>query len=1051
MNLTKFEVTIKTVALWMALILLFQGLVFAQGRMGSLSGTVRDESGAVIPGLTIIIRNVDIGLVRTLITDEEGRYRAPMLELGIYEVTAEMTGFKRFTRQGIRLTLDRETIVDVTLLIGAIAESVTIVEEVPLVDTVSSSLSSLVEEQKIQDLPLNGRDYVLLATLQSGIHTARAQSTGTNTGQGTQISISGSRPVQNNFRLDGTSVTDYTGSTPGSINGINLGVDAIREFSVLSSTYSAQYGRSAGGVINAVTRSGTNEFHGTLFYFHRNDNLDARNFFDGEEIPEFRRHQFGASAGGPIHGNRTFFFANYEALCQLRGNTSISTTLSDEARQGRLQSGTVIIDPKVEQVLALYPRANGDVLGDTGLFIFPNNVNADEDYLTIRIDHKLWRLGNLFARYTFDDSDRSSLDAFAINRVADGTRNQSVTLDWTTSLSSNALNSVRFGFIRFRNVNRLAEAIVAEADNAELSFIPGQKGLGIIQVPGLSDFPGGSGGVDADINAFNSFQIYDDLTWSRGAHWIRVGGALERTHFNENSQSQANGVYQFRTIQDFVTNRPNQFSAQFPGSDTIRGWRQWIAAWYVQDDWKAAPGLTLNLGLRHEWATVPVEVNGKIANLDELTSPEMRVGDPLYDNPSLRSFAPRIGFAWDPFGKGKTSVRGGYGIFYDQLLSQFVINAGVRNPPFFLRGSISSLSPGDFPSLGFEKLVDKGTAALRAERIPRDLNQPYVQQWNLNIQQDIGFNSVVTAGYVGSHGVNLSAIVEDANLVIPTVLSDGRLFFPADGKKLNQNFSMIRDRLFDGHSFYHGLQLGVQRRGSHGIQYQLSYTFAKCIDDDSSTFSHDEAANAIGIPVNGNHKFNRGLSTFDVRHNIVLNVTWDMPALKHRSRISFLAGWQLGIVASHTSGVPFSPTLAYDAAQTRTSRPNRQGGQRPDLAPGRSSNPVTGDPRQWFDLTAFIRPEPGFLGNLGRNTVIGPDFTNVDFSLIKRIPIGRLDSDARLDFRVEFFNLLNHPNFDLPAPSRMEIFTANGVREDAGRITSASASREIQFGLKLYY
>ncbi len=318
-------------------------------------------------------------------------------------MTAKKHGFRSSTHQGVVLELDRETVVDHILLIGELTESVVVSGEAQTIEAASSALTSLVDSTSIEQLPLNGRDYIQLATLQAGVSLARAQTNNANIGFGLQISISGSRPIQNNFRLDGVSLTSYHGSTPGSINGINLGVDAIQEFSVHSSTASAQYGRAGGGIINAVTKSGGNDFHGSVFYFHRNDNLDARSFFDVGSKPEFRRHQFGASLGGPIVQDKTFFFFNYEGLRQARGNTTINTTLSEEARKGNLTGGPVVVDPEVAPAVDLYPLPNGEVFGDTGLFVFPNDTVADLNFMTVRIDQKLADTDKLFFRYSLDD------------------------------------------------------------------------------------------------------------------------------------------------------------------------------------------------------------------------------------------------------------------------------------------------------------------------------------------------------------------------------------------------------------------------------------------------------------------------------------------------------------------------------------------------------------------------------------------------------------------------------------------------------------------------
>jgi carboxypeptidase family protein/TonB-dependent receptor-like protein len=1034
-----------------ALILIAASSVTAQQRTGAISGTITDETGGAAVQVHVNATNVRTGVIRSATTDASGVYRLPLLEVGAYEVDAAMEGFKTSKHADIVVELDREVVVDHVLTVGARTESVVVSGEAYTIEAAPSAMTNLVDSTAIEELPLNGRDYIQLATLQAGAPVQRAQVRNENTGFGLQISISGARPTQNNFQLDGVSLVTYNGSTPGSINGVNLGVDAVEEFSVHSSAFSAQYGRASGGIVNAVTRSGGNDFHGSAFYFHRNDNLDARNFFDGDAPPEFRRHQFGGSIGGPIKRNKTFFFANYEGLRQARGNTTINTTFSEAARRGELTSGQVQVDEVMaNKVLPLYPLPNGEVLGDTGLFIFSNDVVGDEDSAVARVDQNLGDSDKLFFRFSYSNGARANETNFALGVQNSSTKMYSGVAEYTHIFSPNVINSTRFGFLRTETLIGDTVSQVPGTDDPSLSFLPTEVVIGEIVADVVSDFTGGTGALDVDDHTFTSFQPSTDLTWLKGKHSIKIGARFERTHFDTDSQNTSSGEYQYRGMANFLMNLPRRFRAQMPGSDTLRHHRQWIGALYAQDTWRVTNRFTLDFGVRWEWTTVPTEIDGKISNLDNLWDTEMRVGDPLFNNPSWNNIAPRVGLAWDVFGNGKTTVRSGYGIYHDLILSHNLIVAAVRNPPFYERSETRNLPAGSLPKAGYEAIVEDDNPRLRVERFPRDTSQPYVQQWNFNIEQTLDANHTFRVGYVGSHGLNLVSMVEDANLATPITLDDGRLFFPEDGEKINSVFGRIRDRRFEAHTFYHALNTRFQRRFSEGLLAQVSYSYSKSIDDNSTYFSTSEGANAINLPLNNSPRFNRGLSAQDVRHYFVANAVWELPIQDGPGWRRVLGGWQMSGIFTYASGLPTTARIAYDAARTLTSQDD-DSGQRPDLVAGRSNNPVTGDPNGWVDVTAFAPPQAGFLGNVARNTVIGPDLATMDFSLVKRFMIPKLGDGGSIDFRFEAFNLFNRANFDLPHPDRMAIFNADGVAEDAGRITSAGLSRELQFGLKLRF
>lgn len=1023
----------------------------AQERTSTLSGRVVDPSGLAVQGAAVQAVHASTRAVRRAATGEDGSYAMRSLPVGEHDVTVTSAGFKAHMQAGVILEVNRETRLRHQMELGDARESVLVEGEAQLVETHSVAVSSFVNTKAIEELPLNGRDYIRLAALDAGVPVARAQGATVFNGYGLPFSVAGSRPYQNHFRVDGVTQSSYHNATPGSINGVNLGADAVREFSVIAGPYSARYGRSAGGIVNAVTRSGGNEFHGGLYWFHRNDNLDARNYFDGSRKPEFRRHQSGATLGGPLVRERTFFFANFESFREVRGFTNRDTTLSAEARAGRLAGGAVAVDPVMARMAALYPLPNAEVFGDTGVYVFANDQRGSEEFVVARMDHHFGERDRLFARYSRSGGEREFLTAFGAGTQTNRTLMHSAALEHTRVFSPSLLNVLRAGFLRNPSVDGETVSNSPAADDPSLAFLPGRGSVGVLEVIGLSVYPGGTAAPDVNLHVFNSYQLENEATYSRGRHTFSFGARVERTHYNMDSQNSSSGEFRFRNIREFLQNRPDRFRAQMPGSDTIRGQRQTILGLYAEDSWRVAARLSVDLGLRYEWASVPREVNGKISNVDSLTSRAPRIGAPLYANPSGRGVAPRVGLAWDLLGTGRTVIRSGYGIYADLLLSQFVIRSAVRNPPFFLRGNTRNLRVGDFPKGGYNALVAGASAELQAEIMDPAPAQPYVQQWNFMLEQRLAGQWLLRAGYQGSHGIHLSSLISDGNLAIPEIQPDGRLYFPANGTKMNPNFSLLRVRNFDAQSFYHGLSLRLERRFRRGLQVSAGYAYAKSIDDSSNYLSISEASNTGLLPVNGNPRFNRGLSGHDVRHALVVNGVWDIPFRGPRAARAVFGGWQAAGIATYNSGLPTSAWLGYDGARTRTAETDRRSGQRPDLAPGAPRNLVTGDPNGWIDLSAFRRPEPGYLGNLGRNTIIGPDLFSADVSLLKRVALARWGEGASLDFRFEFFNVTNRVNFEMPDSARMEIFTTTGVREDAGLISSAGNPRQIQFGVKLRF
>ncbi|HXG64598.1 MAG TPA: TonB-dependent receptor [Blastocatellia bacterium] len=1063
---TRFTLSVICLFLVMLLSFLFSPLSLAQATSGTVLGTVRDDTGAVISGATVTLKHIATGLTRSITTDEDGRYRVLALPLGSYEVKVERAGFNAEVRSGIELTVGREAVVDFALRVGKIEDTVTITGEAPLVETTNPALASLVAERNIRELPLNGRDVFQLTTLQVGVTNTAGITTSfgggaIDTGPGTtKIAVNGARITANNFLLDGTTVNDAFNNTPGSISGGFTGVDMVREFQILTNSYSAEYGGAGGAIINVVSKSGTNDFHGTAFEFHRNDNLDARNFFDPSDVPEFKRNQFGGSLGGPIIENKTFFFTGYEGL---RENLGVSRRFAVPTLATRARAV-----PSVRPYVDLYPLPNGEDLGNgTAFFIRSASDRTRDDSFTARIDHELSSKDSLFGRYTFDDSIVEQASEVIQNNVNSG-RNQYVTISEDHLFSPRFLNTFRIGFNRSRILGDKPYLVDIPP---ELEFVPGQSlgtFFGISEIASL-----GTNLFNPRTFAFNHFEVADQVAITRGSHAIKAGFSARRIQLNASSNLILAGVYVYfglppnplfpnglSTLDTFLLGLPAAFQAPAPGSDFYRAIRQSIFGSFIQDDWKISPRLTLNLGLRYEFFTTPTEKNGKVANLRHVTDPSTTVGEPFFDNPSEKNFAPRIGFAYDVFGNGRTSVRGGYGIF-DILILPFNYRFEMSGqPPFASLSLVIGPPPAFFPA-PFPNAYDVITSSavpqpLSVNSFDFDPKRSYMQQYNLSVQHEVVPTFVVTAAYAGSRGVHL-ARKNDLNIRTDFIIRDGRKFFPplppdvdVASRRLNPNFAAIRHIFFDANSNYHALQLRADKRFGRGLDFQASYTWSKSIDDSSGTeaeFANQPPGARLQDPLDT--RAERGLSAFDIRHNFVLSATYEFPVNNSLEGATdkLLNGWQVTGILNARSGFPFSLVLGFDRANDGSVD---NVAQRPDVVPGRSyESAVTGRPERYVDPTAFDLPAAGTYGNSGRNVLIGPGLATFDLGLFKNTTFGE---KLRVQFRAEAFNLFNRANFALP--ENLVIFTSEqkDIPGNFARITStATTSRQVQLGLKFIF
>ncbi len=1029
----------------------------AQSTTASVLGVVADPNGATVSDAKVTIRNVQTNGTRSATTDGEGRFFIGELAPGEYEVVAEHQGFSKELRQGIVLTVGREAVVNFSLKVGAVTDQVIITGDAPSVNTTSSEISALVNERTIKELPLNGRDLLQLATLQIGVVNAGSlTSDPLNAGTGSvKMSINGGRITYNNFLLDGATVNEVQNTTPGSVAGGFTGVDAVQEFQLLTNNYSAEFGGAGGGIVNIVSKSGGNQFHGTAFEFARNSVFDARNFFDQESVPPFSRNQFGGSIGGPIRKDKTFFFGAYEGLRESLSQSQRFFVPTDAARNGIGvdPAGPITVAASVKPYLALYPRPNaGDIGGGLGAFIRGDSGQTNEDYFSVRVDHNPSAKDTLFGRYTFDNSNSSKPDHVISNTILEG-RNQYVGLGETHIFNPHLLNNVRVAYDRSKVFGDLLD--VTQVPQS-LVWVPGQTVLGTFRdIGGLS--PLSDRVLVPRFLIQNNIQVTEQLAYTRGAHSMKAGFSELRTQLNAVSTDANAGAYIFGSYANFLKGKTQIFAAPLANAnDAYRGIRTWSTALYFQDDWKARTNLTLNFGIRYEPITSPDEVNGKLANVRDIVHDKgSTLGPPFFKNNTLKNFAPRLGFAWDITGDGKTSLRGGYGIFYAQPLPYAYRFEMSGVDPFFIIGlAFGSVfgAPESFPN-SFSKLANV-PGAIAATVYEFNPATSYVQQWNLSLQRELIGGFTATAAYVGSRGVHLPTNGNRNTATNFTILPDGEKQFPTVGRNPPRNpaFGPIRQQTHNGDSYYHALQVNLARQFANGLQLQAAYTFSKSLDTASDSLGIYTLTAVQLAQDPSNLKGEKGFSAFDVRHNFSLNATYLLPyhtesgAHGGRRVADFLlGGWEANTIITAHSGPPFNPIISFnnskDGNQDNVERPDWVGAATPGSA-------ITGDPQHFIDPKAFAIAPAGQFGNVGRNVLIGPGLFTVDLSLLKSY---RIREHINVQFRAEAFNLFNRANFALP--DVVTVFTQGGVTPpNFGQITATSTtSRQLQFGVKFIF
>ena len=1037
----------------------------------SITGMVTDSSGAAVAGATVMVRNLENNLSRKTSTGESGRYAVVSLPVGRYEVEADLPEFKSELRTGITLVVGQQAVVDLTLQLGEMKEQVTVKGDAALVNTTTSQTSGLVGERQVKDLPLNGRSYDELVTLNPGTVSYTAERTGgvgvSNSAIGNMFAVSGHRPQENVFLLNGI---EYTSASeinlqPGGASGELLGVDAIREFNVVTDTYGAEYGKRPGAQVSIVTASGANQLHGTLYEFLRNSALDSRNFFDQGPIPPFRRNDFGGSLGGPVQKDKTFFFANYEGFRQHLALSDVTLVPDNNARNGFLPDSkgnlaNVGVAPGVAPLLALWPVQNGPDLGAGIAEAFSHPLQTiREDFGTTRLDRIFSQRDSLSGVYTVDDSADITPTVNPLSVNLENLREQVLSLAETHVFSPILLNTARFGFSRasyvFTGVPTLQGPSFVQGDPTGALVIGG--GTGSNAASQLSPAGSNSG---ANLFAARSLFTYDDnVNFSRGIHQVSAGVWVQRVQSNDLMAQNQYGQASFASLTAFFQGVVSSFSAVT--TPTPMAWRSLEGAWYVQDAIRLRSRMQLTLGFRSEFTNGWNEATGRASNYlfgpDGVIETQPHVGHSAFTMNNAKFLPePRLGLAWDIFGHGKTVVHAGFGLYnglQDDLSYRLDQNAPFNTTLSLKNVHVSSLQfvPGaPLPSGG---LISPGG-------VQPNLYTPTVVAYTFKVEQQIDPNTVLAIGYVGSHGYR-EIVSVDANQPFPTIcpaapcpptLSAGTIYYPTGTLLANPNLAYTTSWFSEGNSNYNALEVDVNHRFSRGLQLRGVYTWSKSLDN-GATLNSSVAANSPGFVMDPRHiQADWGLSTFDVRNLAAINGTYELQVGSGKRflggvsgwRDKLVSGWSVSGIETLQSGFPFTPQLGFNPSNDGDTR----NPVRPSYNPNFHGNIIVGGPNQYFNPNAFIVPTNGTYGNVGRDTLIGPGVAELDLSILKNTI---LTERLKLQFRAEFFNILNAVNFNTP---NTIVFTSatSAPSPTAGVITSTSTtSRQIQFALKLLW
>ncbi len=1036
-----------TARLWVLSVLLLvppAGAARAQSPAAEVSGTVRDSSGSVIPGVALSARDLDAGVTYSSQTDNEGRYAFLRLPQGRYQISAASSGFASSDASVVPVSGGQRLSLDLTLQVQPVQQSITVVGETAPLDLSSAHVGNFVNRIAMSALPVNGRSLEQLALLVPGVVPVRAKDVRSVNGFTQTISGGGARGAT--FLLDGLSVQHamFGSDTPGGVSGLLLGMDAAEEFQVLTDAYPAYVPGNGGPVVSIVSRRGTRRFHGSAYEYHRRDAFDARNVFDTTEKPAFSRNQFGGWLGGPLFGNTdgggsdNTFFAAYEGLRERLGRTLFATVPDARARQGLLPDGPVAVSPAVRSILDAYPLPNGESFGDgSAAFSYQNVQPTDDHHVNVRTDVALSPRDTLMVRYTRHVSAKVaplelSLPGLASDLAA---RNHYLTVEENRVVSSRLISTLQVGV----NRSGYESASLMPANIASIPpLIPGRPNFGRVNIRGLTSI-----GTDTADLYFRMMQIElaENVRLARGRHDWTFGANWKTYRSDGEYNFFFDGLLNYENLRDFLRNSPSRFTGAAPGSDARRRYRQHLFGFYVNDQFRWTPALTVNYGVRYDPFTVPTEADGKISNLRRLQDPAPTVGPP-FRNPSAFNVGPRVGLAWNVGGSDRTVLRSGAGLYFDPVRENlFGYGARIQQP--FVTVRVITQPPYPDPSGGARQ------GRPRQDPIEYDLATPYMIRYHLAVERALAPSLTFRAAYSGSRGVHLPR-VGDLNVAEPVrVEPDGRLFFgTAAAVSRNPMFDRLRYTSMDANSFYNELQLGLSRRWVNGFQFNVNYSWAKSIDDASAYRRGFTNSLSDVTPYYYDRTLDRGLSNFHVGHNAVVSYTWDLPFRGSGGGLPavLLRNWRTAGLVTIASGYPFTVNVSFDVANNLVRE-----GHRPDLVPGASNNPVLGGPNRYFDVAAFSLQPRGYIGTLGRNTLIGPGYVSSDVSLLRTIQIAE---GRRLELRLDVFNLLNRANFASPQNSGtggVILFNdSTGVPlGNAARIFSTTgSSRQLQLGVR---